>query len=224
MAKKNFKGGLDSLIENSLGIRKSGKKGEMRGNPIDLLPEQKENEKKEEKDFFFKDDDKKQTAENSKDAKAEPQASEAQKSENQASETQVSETQASEPQASEKEETAAIEQPEAQENSVPETQGITASEENSNEPNNDSATAASPVQTAEAKEDTVEVKTVIKTPTIEVEANDSEKNVFLKNMVADLRKELYLWRNGKINVQSFNATLHSHGLKYNPDNNEIEEF
>ena len=40
MAKKNFKGGLDSLIENSLGIKKS-RKGEMKGNPVDLIkPEQ----------------------------------------------------------------------------------------------------------------------------------------------------------------------------------------
>ena len=70
----------------------------------------------------------------------------------------------------------------------------------------------------------VEAKTKIKTPTIMVEANDSEKNVYLKNMIADLRKELFLWRNGKLNVQSFNVSLHNHGLKYNSETNEIEEI
>jgi hypothetical protein len=54
--------------------------------------------------------------------------------------------------------------------------------------------------------------------------DDNTKVAYLKEVIADLRHELFLWRNGTINVQTFNATLHTHGLKYNPDNNEIEEF
>jgi hypothetical protein len=54
--------------------------------------------------------------------------------------------------------------------------------------------------------------------------DDNSKIAYLKEVIADLRHELFLWRNGTINVQTFNATLHTHGLKYNPENNEIEEF
>ena len=45
-----------------------------------------------------------------------------------------------------------------------------------------------------------------------------------ENVIQDLRHELFLWRTGKITEQTFNHTLHEHGLKYNPDNNEIEEI
>lgn len=144
MAKKNFKGGLDSLIENSLGMKKKGKRGEMKGNPADLIkPEQTEN-----------------TAV----ANVEPQNEELQ-------------------------------------NNEPESQ--TTEPTPPSEPDNTNNVAS--VDTAP-------------------EETDTETVSYLKNMIANLRQELFLWRNGKINVQSFNATLHTHGLKYNPSNNEIEEI
>ncbi len=199
MAKKNFKGGLDSLIENSLGIRKSGKKGEMRGNPIDLLPEQTENEP----------DDK---------SNQKPQTSE--------KETVV--TQPADgaenvvPQPANGEENVVSQPADGAEPVV--TQPADGEENVVAQPVEEPKPVTPEPAKAETSAPQVEVQTKIKAPTIEVEATDSEKNTYLKNMIADLRKELFLWRNGKINVQSFNATLHSHGLKYNSENNEIEEF
>ena len=136
MAKKTFKGGLDSLIENSLGIKKlKGKKTEFKGNPVDL-------EDKEEKQ------------------------------------------QQQEDEKPEEETTAEVETPKEEEVTVP----------------------VAPVVSLENND------------------NDSESIAYLKNMIHDLRHELFLWRNGKIDVQIFNQSLHLHNLKYNPENNEIEEF
>lgn len=205
MAKKNFKGGLDSLIENSLGMRKSGKRGEMKGNPIDLQPEQTS----EPEDH----DDK--VSEKVEDA-PKPQA---------ATKTETAPRAESAPKAETApvaEETIKKEEPKPQN----ETQ-IQPTEEQKNEQPSDPEPQKEEQPTAKAEvHETPEVivETKIKAPTLEVESTDSEKNVYLKNLVADLRKELFLWRNGKLNVQNFNASLHAHGLKYNPENNEIEEI
>jgi len=145
MAKKNFKGGLDSLIENSLGMKKKGKRGEMKGNPADLIkPEQTEN--------------------------------------------------------------TAVANVEEQNQTLPNT-----------ELENQTSEPAAPTN---INNDSSNVATVDTNPT----ENDTETVSYLKNVITNLRQELFLWRNGKINVQTFNATLHTHGLKYNPTNNEIEEI
>ncbi|MBQ3656660.1 MAG: hypothetical protein II956_07440 [Bacteroidales bacterium] len=137
MAKKTFKGGLDSLIENSLGIKKlKGKKTEFKGNPVDL-------------------DDKKEDQE--------PEKETEQKT------------------------------PKEQEKKEEKTSDISAQ------------TNSAPIS-------------------LETIDDDTETTAYLKNLIQDMRHELYLWRNGKINVQTFNQTLHLHNLKYNPENNEIEEF
>jgi hypothetical protein len=129
MAKKTFKGGLDSLIENSLGIKKlKGKKTNFKGNPVDLSTEENGEQSEQEE-------------------KADEKKSEVQE----------------------------------------------------------------------------EVSTETK-PAVEISEDDSESIEHLKSVIHDLRHELFLWRNGKINVQIFNQTLHLHNLKYNPVNNEIEEF
>lgn len=138
MAKKTFKGGLDSLIENSLGIKKlKGKKAEFKGNPVDL------------------DDEKEETQESEQETKREVQKA-AEKKEEKPSELSAQEDSASH--------------------------------------------------------------------SLEADENGTETTAYLKNLIQDMRHELYLWRNGKIDVQTFNKSLHLNNLKYNPENNEIEEF
>jgi hypothetical protein len=138
MAKKTFKGGLDSLIENSLGIKKlKGKKAEFKGNPVDL------------------DDEKKEDQEIEKETKKESPKLVTKKEEKPSEEV-------------------------AQEVSAPHS--------------------------------------------LEADENDTETTAYLKSLIQDMRHELYLWRNGKLNVQTFNNSLHLNNLKYNPENNEIEEF
>lgn len=141
MAKKTFKGGLDSLIENSLGIKKlKGKKAEFKGNPVDLNDQREDEEEEPE--------------EEEKTKKETPK--EAKKKEEKHSEI--------------------------------------------------SADKESAPQSLEAEE------------------NDTETTAYLKSLIQDMRHELYLWRNGKLNVQTFNNSLHLNNLKYNPENNEIEEL
>ena len=138
MAKKTFKGGLDSLIENSLGIKKlKGKKTVFKGNPVDLAVEEEDENKEDEQ----------------------------------------------------------------QEENSEETQ-----------PEEEVKTEKTPQETSEPA------------VSLDVAESDTENVAYLKNMIHDLRHELFLWRNGKINIQTFNQTLHLHNLKYNPENNEIEEF
>ena len=147
MAKKTFKGGLDSLIENSLGIKKlkGNKKKEFKGNPVDLVNTEEQEEKTNNEALNT----------------TQQQPSVEEKTENQEQISQPSD--------------------------VPE-------------------------------------KEVAPKVNLEQNENDTENITFLKNMIKDLRHELFLWRNGKINVQTFNQSLHVHNLKYNPDNNEIEEM
>ncbi|MBR4215352.1 MAG: hypothetical protein IKR94_08535 [Bacteroidales bacterium] len=52
---------------------------------------------------------------------------------------------------------------------------------------------------------------------------DTKEIEYLKNKIADLKSELYLWRTGIITVESFNETLKKHGLVYNDKTNEFEE-
>ena len=183
MAKKNFKGGLDSLIENSLGIKKS-RKGEMKGNPVDLIkPEQ--------------------TDDNDDEVLAKPRTPKPKSTEVAVAEPEVK----AEP---EKNET--VEEPLEFENVI--------------EPDAEPVEPAEPIEPVKPEEPAVPVEDNRKVMTVSLDAadDDSTKTAYLKEVIADLRHELFLWRNGTINVQSFNASLHTHGLKYNPENNEIEEF
>lgn len=53
---------------------------------------------------------------------------------------------------------------------------------------------------------------------------DTKEIEYLKSKIADLKSELYLWRTGKINPESFADTLKNHGLAYNDKTNEIAEL
>ena len=53
---------------------------------------------------------------------------------------------------------------------------------------------------------------------------DTKEIEYLKSKIADLKSELYLWRTGKINPESFADTLKNHGLAYNDKTNEITEL
>ena len=52
---------------------------------------------------------------------------------------------------------------------------------------------------------------------------DTKEIEYLKNKIADLKSELYLWRTGVINPESFIETLKNHGLVYDDKTNEIIE-
>ena len=52
---------------------------------------------------------------------------------------------------------------------------------------------------------------------------DSKELERLKNKIALLEKELYLWRTGKLTTDLFHKSLAEHGLKYNPTTNQIEK-
>lgn len=162
MAKKNFKGGLDSLIENSLGMKRlKSRKGEMKGNPIDLeTPDSAPEENNQE------------TENEEVDVKEEKK------------EVKPKEKKVSKPK-EEKEESLEAEKP-------------SSDLEEEKQENNESS--------LDEKED------------------DSQTVAYLKSVIHDLRHELYLWRNAKIDIQIFNKTLHQHNLKYNPENNEIEDL
>lgn len=53
---------------------------------------------------------------------------------------------------------------------------------------------------------------------------DTKEIEYLKSKIADLKSELYLWRTGKINPESFADTLKNHGIAYNDKTNEITEL
>ena len=209
MAKKNFKGGLDSLIENSLGIKKS-RKGEMKGNPVDLIkPEQT-------------DDNDEVLAKPRTPQKPAAPAQNAAADNNQTSETKTTDNKTTDNNVSAANQTATA---------APKTPAVTPKD------NTAKAIEASDAPSFEDtpddyddddNDDNIAVspsmpKQVV-TMNLDATDDDDAKIAYLKEVIADLRHELFLWRNGTINVQSFNATLHTHGLKYNPENNEIEEF
>ena len=229
MAKKNFKGGLDSLIENSLGIKKS-RKGEMKGNPVDLIkPEQTDDND----EVLAKPRTPKQPApvveqnnpahaatpsmpSTPNNATATPAVN---TTENQAVENKSAENNATENKVAENK---------VAENKVTENKAV---ENNQPAPAPDYNEALSFEDTPDDYDDDDSDEIVVNnTPrqvvTMNLDATDDDntKVAYLKEVIADLRHELFLWRNGTINVQTFNATLHTHGLKYNPENNEIEEF
>lgn len=184
MAKKNFKGGLDSLIEKSLGMKKSGlKKGNFKGNPIDLVPSD-------------------ETTEQDNSAAQEPKAENA---------SAPAEKPAKDISASTKTETPEAQQPEA--TAAPETKP--------DEPIKVTSETA-PEETV--PENTSEISKPEETVSTIPQEDDSANIAYLKSIIHDLRQELSLWRNGKIDVQIFNQTLHQHNLKYNPETNEIEEI
>ncbi len=234
MAKKNFKGGLDSLIENSLGIKKS-RKGEMKGNPVDLIkPEQTDDND----EVLAKPRTPKQPApvveQNNPAPAATPSmpstpnnatatpavnTTENQAVENKTTENKVVENKAAENKAAENK---------ATENKVAENKTI---ENNQPVPAPDYNEALSFEDTPDDYDDDDSNEIVVNnaprqvvTMNLDATDDDNTKVAYLKEVIADLRHELFLWRNGTINVQTFNATLHTHGLKYNPENNEIEEF
>ncbi len=201
MAKKNFKGGLDSLIENSLGIKKS-RKGEMKGNPVDLIkPEQTD----ENDEVLAKPRTPQKPVPVVVEETPEPNIEEST-----ATEKATESTAAQTPQSTQ------ISEPEV---STPIT------DENDIESIDDEQPTPQPQQSAPQTVVTQQSapQTVI-TMSLDASDDDNSKIAYLKEVIADLRHELFLWRNGTINVQTFNATLHTHGLKYNPENNEIEEF
>lgn len=53
---------------------------------------------------------------------------------------------------------------------------------------------------------------------------DTKEIEYLKYKIADLKSELYLWRSGKLTVETFAESLKNHGLAYNDKTNEIEEL
>ena len=249
MAKKNFKGGLDSLIENSLGIKKS-RKGEMKGNPVDLIkPEQTDDND----EVLAKPRTPKQPApvveqnnpapaatpsmpSTPNNATATPVANTAENKvvenkttenkvvENKTVENKVVENKATENQAVENK----IAGNKAAENKVAENIIV---ENNQPVPAPDYNEALSFEDTPDDYDDDDSNEIVVNnaprqvvTMNLDATDDDNTKVAYLKEVIADLRHELFLWRNGTINVQTFNATLHTHGLKYNPENNEIEEF
>ncbi|MBO7438586.1 MAG: hypothetical protein J6U21_02800 [Bacteroidales bacterium] len=238
MAKKNFKGGLDSLIENSLGIKKS-RKGEMKGNPVDLIkPEQTDdNDEVLAKPRTPKQPVVKRT-EGTEGKSTEgteaisTEGTEVKSTENtevkKETETEpVAQTTVAEPVAQTKAEPVAqttVAEPVAQ-TTVAEPVAQTEPEKNEavEEPlefENIIEPDDEPIELDEPVEDNRKVMTV----SLDAADDDSVTTAYLKEVISDLRHELFLWRNGTINVQTFNATLHTHGLKYNPENNEIEEF
>ena len=241
MAKKNFKGGLDSLIENSLGITKS-RKGEMKGNPVDFIkPEQTD------------DDDEvlakprtpqKPVAKNNTEEKG-SEGTERNGTEGTEVETEDTEVKSTTEKAEKTEikkntetETPTAASTETTEVAAPESVVEAASElvvETVTEPVVDSAPEIDVQPAPETDVEPIDAPSVdtagetsaskhVVTMNLDASDDDNTKIAYLKEVIADLRHELFLWRNGKINVQTFNATLHTHGLKYNPENNEIEEF
>lgn len=52
---------------------------------------------------------------------------------------------------------------------------------------------------------------------------DTKEIEYLKYKIADLKSELFLWRTGKITVETFAETLKNHGLVYDETTNEIIE-
>ena len=249
MAKKNFKGGLDSLIENSLGIKKS-RKGEMKGNPVDFIkPEQTDDDdevlakprtpqkpvakKNTEGTEVVKTEgtERKGTEVKIEDTEVKVTTEKAEKTEvkkNTETETPTAtSTATTEASATE---TVVETTPEPVVETAPETVVETATKpvvETATKPVVE--TAPEPIvetidtPAADTAEETSAPKQVV-TMNLDASDDDSTKIAYLKEVIADLRHELFLWRNGTINVQTFNATLHTHGLKYNPENNEIEEF
>ena len=186
MAKKNFKGGLDSLIENSLGIKKS-RKGEMKGNPVDLIkPEQT--------------DDNDEVLAKPRTPKKPVQEVATPNNNVEATPTNVAPT---------------------TDNVATTTDDIATTTDDVDITTIDIDTTTDDVDTTESIEQPAPEPIKV---SLESSDDDSTTIAYLKEVISDLRHELFLWRNGTINVQTFNATLHTHGLKYNPDNNEIEEF
>ncbi len=72
------------------------------------------------------------------------------------------------------------------------------------------------IETEEAKAATESGEATVVVDTKEIE--------YLKSKIADLKSELFLWRTGKINPESFAETLKNHGLAYNDKTNEITEL
>ena len=224
MAKKNFKGGLDSLIENSLGIKKS-RKGEMKGNPVDLIkPEQTDDND----EVLAKPRTPKQPAPVVEQNNPAPAATPSMLSTpNNATATpavNTTENQAVENKTTENK----VVENKAAENKVAENKIV---ENNQPVPAPDYNEALSFEDTPDDYDDDDSDEIVVNnaprqvvTMNLDATDDDNTKVAYLKEVIADLRHELFLWRNGTINVQTFNATLHTHGLKYNPENNEIEEF
>jgi len=58
---------------------------------------------------------------------------------------------------------------------------------------------------------------------VQKEPSDDEKHWLLIKLDR-LDKELKMWRTGEINVNDFHESLKKHNLKYNKENNEIEEI
>ena len=259
MAKKNFKGGLDSLIENSLGIKKS-RKGEMKGNPVDLIkPEQTDDNdevlakpRTPQKPAPVVEQNNPapaatpSTPSTPNNATATPVANAAENKvvenkaaenkvvenktvenkavENKATENQVVENKIAENKATENK----VAENKVAENKVAENKTV---ENNQPAPAPDYNEALSFEDTPDDYDDDDSDEIVVNnaprqvvTMNLDATDDDNTKVAYLKEVIADLRHELFLWRNGTINVQTFNATLHTHGLKYNPENNEIEEF
>ena len=223
MAKKNFKGGLDSLIENSLGIKKS-RKGEMKGNPVDFIkPEQTDDDD----EVLAKPRTPQKPVAN---VKGNTEGTEVKATTEKAEKTEVKKNTETETPTATSTETTEASATETVVETTPEPVVETAPEpvvETATKPVVE--TAPEPIvetidtPAADTAEETSAPKQVV-TMNLDASDDDSTKIAYLKEVIADLRHELFLWRNGTINVQTFNATLHTHGLKYNPENNEIEEF
>ena len=51
---------------------------------------------------------------------------------------------------------------------------------------------------------------------------DNQKVKQLEDRIKLLERELYLWRTGKLTIEKFEKSLREHGLRYNPETNQIE--
>ncbi len=249
MAKKNFKGGLDSLIENSLGITKS-RKGEMKGNPVDFIkPEQTDDDdevlakpRTPQKPVAKNNTEEKGTEATERKGTEGTERKGTEGTEVETEDTEVKST----TEKAEKTEIKKNMETETPTAASTETAEVAASEpvveaaselvvETVTEPVVDSAPEIDVQPAPETDVEPIDAPSVdtagetsaskhVVTMNLDASDDDNTKIAYLKEVIADLRHELFLWRNGKINVQTFNATLHTHGLKYNPENNEIEEF
>ena len=200
MAKKNFKGGLDSLIENSLGIKKS-RKGEMKGNPVDFIkPEQTDDDD----EVLAKPRTPKKPVQQP--AAAQPAVATLEKAATpaapapKAAETQADATMEAfniEDSDLENNKTEAPQQPEQPQQVAEQPQ----------QPEQPQQVAEQPQQPEQPQQSTEQPQQPAPEPikvNLESSDDDSTTVAYLKEVIADLRHELFLWRNGSINVQTFN--------------------
>ncbi len=67
------------------------------------------------------------------------------------------------------------------------------------------------------------LNSIIKESLVSIE--EEEKGIkALKAKISILERELMLWRTGQLTPELFEQSLKEHGLKYNPQTNQIEKI